>query len=81
MFRAEAHEYLDRIPPDEPVFILRAKDVYAPSTVVVWAGLVSNSKCEGDEARARCHNKAQRALKDAEEMRDWQEQNTSKVPD
>lgn len=36
MTPAQATEYLKRIPPDEPVFVLRAQDKAAVETVRTW---------------------------------------------
>jgi hypothetical protein len=34
-----ANGYLDKIPDDEPIFILRGKDVTAPNHVRSWASM------------------------------------------
>ena len=73
-----------RAAPDEPLFILRAHDRYAPYAIERWAELVEKvtanivSGTEGvDETRAKI--KEARAL--AHDMRAWQERNGSKIPD
>jgi hypothetical protein len=60
---------------DEPVFILRAQDRFAPDVVEVWAAKVEavGKVGNGDkikEARALAH-----------QMRAWQALHVSKVPD
>lgn len=67
---------------DEPIFVLRAKDKFAPELIEEWAikvewavsGTVSQ---EADKSRDKV--KYARAL--AHQMRAWQELNTSKIPD
>jgi hypothetical protein len=82
MSPADAVQYLSTIPADEPVFVLRAKDVYAPSAIVAWSGLVGapiGNKPPSDKSVI----KAVAARKLAEEMRQWQERNylNVKIPD
>ena len=78
MTPAEAVQYLVSVPPDEPVFVLRAKDVYAPSAIVAWSGLVA-APLGGKPASDESTVKAVRARHLAEEMRKWQEKNYLKV--
>jgi hypothetical protein len=58
-----------RTPVDEPVFVLRARDILAPKVVVRWAHLAEQANLP--------LNKVQAALKLAKEMADWQ----AKYPD
>jgi hypothetical protein len=59
----------------EPVFVLRAQDMFAPAIVERWAALV-----EGQNKPASKHKIAEaRAI--AHEMRAWQCRNTQKIPD
>ena len=79
---SEARQYLDRIPEDEPVFILRVQDAYAPSVIMTWSALVGaplNGKIASDESLI----KATQALQLVQEMRQWQEKHylRVKVPD
>lgn len=62
-----------RIPVDEPVFLLRAKDKTAPGVVDIWATLAEQMGA-GPEivAMARSH---------AEAMRAWQSKHGAKTPD
>jgi hypothetical protein len=66
---------LGRAALDEPVFILRARDILAPRVVVRWAHLA-------EEAGSPQH-KVQSALQLAKRMADWQANNQHrvKVPD
>lgn len=59
--------------PDEPVFVLRAKDVLAPAIVEQWA--------DAAEASGSPADKVQKARGLAMTMRAWQELHGSKVPD
>ena len=61
-----------KIGADEPVFLLRSKDKFAPATVRVWAELVDAS---GD------HELSFQVRMFADEMEHWQRKNGSKTPD
>jgi len=61
-----------KIADDEPVFLLRAKDSFAPAVVRMWAELVAAS---GD------HDLADHVFGWAHKMEEWQFANGSKVPD
>ncbi len=64
----------DRTDPDEPVFILRAKDRHALDTIIDYAERL----VEDDEVDwMTCYSVGQ-ALG---EIREWQEKNGTKVPD
>jgi hypothetical protein len=63
----------DGIPADEPVFLLRARDVTAPHVVEEWARGVVEA---GGDPRS-----AAGAAAWAEAMRTWQKSHGSKVPD
>ena len=78
MLPAEAKQYLDQIPDDEPVFVLRAQDAYAPSAIVAWSGLVG-SAVDGKPATDNSIIKATTARQLAEDMRAWQEKHYLKV--
>jgi len=75
MTRAEEldHGCLSKVADDEPIFVLRAKDVLAISTVYTWI------------LRARSASVSEEKLKKAKnlihKMRDWQEKNGCKYPD
>ena len=66
-------EVLAKIGDDEPIFILRAKDMLAPMTIDYWAlhlaGLGGDTE-KIEEAKALAHD-----------MRVWQQNNGSKIPD
>lgn len=53
--------------PDEPMFVLLARDIDAPVLVVLWATF----RARAGESTA----KVQEALDCANEMRDWREKN------
>lgn len=59
---------------DEPLFVLRAQDKFAPVLVEIWRTLV---KEESDGETRKTHD----AMLLAEEMREWQAKHGSKVPD
>lgn len=82
MSPAEAQVYLEKVPEDEPVFVLRAQDVYAPSALVAWSGLVGSSN-NNQPCSDGSLIKVAKARQLAEEMRQWQEKNylRVKVPD
>jgi hypothetical protein len=58
---------------NEPVFILRAKDVLAPGAIEYWASTLC--------ARGGSVEKCNGAMAIAAAMRAWQAQNGSKLPD
>ena len=58
---------------DEPVFLIRAKDVSAPAAVEEWAKI--NLKNGGDQAASAM------AFTHAAKMRDWQRKNGCKPAD
>lgn len=64
---------LSRVAEDEPVFVLRAKDMVAPATVMRWAALA--------ETAGVSREKVVEARDLAMQMVLWQEKNGSKVPD
>lgn len=57
----------ERIPDDEPVFILRAKDAHAPATIAFYEGLVESTKFRNLVSRVRKSFEA------------WQRKRTNKV--
>lgn len=84
MTPAEGIAYLQGLPADEPVFVLRGKDAFAPCTVTTWAALCLGQRSfnmEKDAALQLTRDKGQRAMTLAQEMRAFQETNGSKVPD
>jgi len=67
---------------DEPLFVLRANDKFAPELVEAWANKVEMAvtghvTVAADKSREKI--KYARAL--AHQMRAWQTLNTSKIPD
>lgn len=81
MLPVQAVEYLSKMPEDEPVFILRARDVFTPGTIVCWAGMVGSVVTNDEEVKNLANRKAFLAMAIAEEMRNWQEENSVKIPD
>jgi hypothetical protein len=63
---------LGRAALDEPVFILRAQDKFAPDLVENWANFV-------ERARGTATEKTRKARALAHQMRAWQELNLVKV--
>ena len=63
----------DKIPEDEPVFLLRGQDVLAPSLVKDWA--IRLLAAGGDIKMAAM------ALEQSELMREWQRTQNKKMPD
>jgi hypothetical protein len=84
MTPAEAIVYLQGVPADEPVFVLRAKDAYAPSTVGSWAAMCLGQNSvdkNGEPEHPRTLDKGRRAMTLANDMYLWQQEHGSKVPD
>lgn len=83
MTPAKSIEYLQGLPPEEPVFVLRAQDAYAPATVRAWAAMCLQrySDPRQDDAHAPTRAKGQRASELADEMRRWQADHGCKAPD
>ena len=63
----------DMIPEDEPVFLLRAKDVTAPGVVEYWAKVAADFGAKNDIIEA--------AMRQAQSMRRWQDDHDAQVPD
>jgi hypothetical protein len=61
------------IPDDEPVFLLRAKDVCAPLTIEKWCEFAADYGVSKDMIDA--------AYEHAQKMRSWQREHGSQVPD
>lgn len=66
-------ECLSKAHDDEPIFVLRAQDRFAPLMVETWARLAEAVNCPVP--------KVDEAIRLADQMRDWQESNGSKYPD
>lgn len=62
-----------RIPDDEPVFLLRGRDLLAPQLVIEWAERFQ--ELGGDPSRAKI------ARDHAFKMYKWQEEHERKYPD
>jgi hypothetical protein len=63
----------NRIPEDEPCFLLRGQDALAPKLLLTWA--MELRLAGGDP------NMAEEAEKQAQDMLDWQKSHGSKTPD
>ena len=73
---------LGKAAPDEPVFILRARDVLAPNAVERWADeLQMAMSSQGATSPARDTAKIREARALAHQMRAWQALHGSKLPD
>lgn len=62
----------NRIPEDEPVFLLRGQDAFAPTVVRAWAKMAEE---------AGLHEIAKMVYNGADEMDEWQRTMKSKLPD
>jgi len=71
------HGVLSKISNDEPIFVLRAKDVNAPIAIRLWAAL---GKTRSLEVSWR---KLEEACQIANQMEDWATMNADggKIPD
>lgn len=74
---AEGKGTLGKADDDEPLFILRAQDRFAPMIVDEWAERVSWATPHGQPTPP----KVSEARLLAQKMRDWQTTHHSKVPD
>lgn len=63
----------NKIPADEPVFLLRAQDVCAIPALEAW---IARAKAEAVDPRM-----VDAALAQVEKMRDWQAEHPVQVPD
>lgn len=75
MTRKEAEKYLQTIPEDEPVFVMRAQDKVAPAVVMMWANCADFAGAPQEKVDGACQQ--------AVIMSGWQRDNpnTVKVPD
>lgn len=68
--------------PDEPVFVLRGQDKFAPQVIEHWANLVGQSVAGSiGEKSDKTKRKVSLARAKAHMMRAWQETHHSKIPD
>lgn len=63
----------NKIPEDEPVFLIRGQDIVGPMVVQVWARLAKNAGATPDIIEA--------AQRQSQAMQEWQEAHGSKIPD
>ncbi len=61
---------LEKVKPNEPIFVLRAQDKYAPALLRLWADLADSTGCPA--------HKVQEVRNTADEMETWP---TRKYPD
>lgn len=71
------------IPEDEPVFLLRGQDIFAPDCLLLWAKkVIEHGKAEPDrDKKAGLAHMALLAMEQAMKMRDWQVHTKAKIPD
>ena len=84
MTPAEGTAYLQTLPADELVFIVRAQDCYAPAAVQTWGAMclsASSLDPKKHAAQAKTRLKGERAIELARRMRERQKQHGSKLPD
>lgn len=62
-----------KIPEDEPVFVLRAQDICAPPTVMVWAYMAELAGADPNIVLA-AHNQVANMIT-------WQQRHGRKIPD
>ena len=63
----------NKIPIDEPVFLLRAQDMLAPGLLAIWANELL--------IRGGSNDRAKEAIDHAQRMIAWQELHGCKLPD
>lgn len=71
------------IPEDEPVFLLRGQDMFAPELVLAWVRKAidqANTYVDGPQ-KANLVNMALLAIEQVTRMWDWQVHNKAKIPD
>lgn len=61
------------IPADEPFFLLRGKDICAPTAIQAW--------CEDAKKHRAADNIIRTALVQADKMKQWQADHEGQVPD
>jgi hypothetical protein len=61
------------IPADEPVFLIRGKDLVGPATVEAWANLAAMAGAEPEIVEL--------ARRQARRMTEWQQRSGCQVPD
>lgn len=66
---------------DEPIFVLRAKDLLAPRAVRYWFKLLSDATPDGDDWHRVYEAKGREAFDHADRMQKWGETHGAKVPD
>lgn len=72
-YQKRIQDRTNKIPKDEPVFLLRGQDATAASVVRYWAALnLSRPDCD--------HKAVELAQKHAEEMDKWPKHKTADVP-
>jgi len=69
----------DLIPEDEPVFLLRGQDVFAPALIDLWADRVELRRVEDGSPVERGVEEVTR--RQAGRMRNWQRDHKGKIPD
>ncbi len=74
--KSEAFEALNKCTEDEPVFLLRAQDVFFVPTVLFWITVVMEFA-----GKPRSIDKAEGRKRLIGAVRDWQAANKTKAPD
>jgi len=72
-YQERVQDLANKIPKDEPVFLLRAQDSAAPYAVGFWADMAESSGAAPNIVKA--------AREQVEAMRAWQEAHGNKIPD
>jgi hypothetical protein len=69
------------IPEEEPVFLLRGKDVLAPATIEMYANMLRAAAQGNFVAGARLRQQAEEVSNIAAAMIAWQSEHGSRLPD
>lgn len=75
-FKRELISFLEKLPPTEPVFILRAQDRFAADLVRIWADLVEAANAAGHPDGRGATDKTREARLWAAEMDGWPKKKT-----
>lgn len=84
MTPTQGQQYLAELPDNEPVFVLRGRDLFAPAAVTAWAAMClsqNETDKDGEPLHPGTLAKGRRAMQLAQEMRRYQEQQGGKTPD
>ena len=76
---ADPNSCLNKAGDDEPIFVLRAQDVFAADTILAWADRYRRAHCPAGAWRSEKHRqKHNEAIDIVERFERWRER---KIPD